>query len=61
MPDNNNPFINAIELKIGKFNFYNPDVLLNKELAESGPCSFEDGTAYMGQLNKDGLRHGKGL
>jgi hypothetical protein len=61
VPDYSNPETRATEKKLGAFVYDAQPVDADGELEDRGPFELDNGAIYIGQWNKDGVRHGRGV
>ena len=61
IPQYANEAINATESRIGKFIYDKLESNSDRELIDKGPFELDNQAVYVGQWNKMGLRHGKGM
>jgi len=61
IPDYSNESIRATEARIGQFKYDKQESESDRDLIERGPFELDNQAVYVGQWNKMGLRHGRGL
>ena len=61
VPNYSNPDTRATEQRLGPFKYEIPKEETETNLENRGPFELDNEAIYVGQWNKEGLRHGKGV